>query len=82
MSNEAIILKLRDVLRESSTEEQDWDQVNGDTTIESLGIDSLSILDLLYDIDEQFGIQLTAKDVIDVVTVGEIAALLAARGGK
>lgn len=79
MSEDAIIEKLREVLAESAVEEQDWETVGRDTTIESLGIDSLSILDLLYDIDQAFGIQLDAKDVIDVRLVGQIADLLAAR---
>ncbi len=80
MSDDAILVKLRGILRESSDEEQDWDQVGADTTIESLGIDSLSILDLLYDIDQEFGIHLEASEVIDVDTVGKIAALLKQRG--
>lgn len=80
MSDDAIISKLRDILRDSSAEDRDWDQVDGKTTIESLGIDSLSILDLLYDIDQEFGITLEAAEVIDIGTVGEIAALLEQRG--
>ena len=80
MSDDAILKKLRGILRETSDEERDWDKVGAATTIESLGIDSLSILDLLYDIDQDFGIHLEAADVIDIGTVGEIAALLEQRG--
>ncbi len=78
--SDAIIDKLRDILRDSSAEDRDWDSVDGSTTIESLGIDSLSILDLLYDIDQDFGITLEAAEVIDIGTVGEIAVLLRKRG--
>lgn len=80
MSDQAIIDRLRDVLRESAAEERDWAAVNADTTIESLGIDSLSILDLLYDIDQDFGIHLEASEVMEVSTLGEMAALLKQRG--
>ena len=80
MSDDAIIKKLRDILRETSDEERDWDQVGAATTIESLGIDSLSILDLLYDIDQEFDIQLEASEVIDIATVGDLEALLKQRG--
>ena len=80
MSDDAIISRLRDIVRESSEEERDWDAVDGDTTIESLGFDSLTILDLLYDVDQEFGIHLEAAEVIDMKTVGEIAALLKERG--
>ena len=77
---DAIIGRLRDILRESSEEDRDWDEVGADTTIESLGFDSLSILDLLYDVDQEFDIHLEASEVIDLRTVGEIAALLKDRG--
>ena len=80
MSDQAIIEKLREILRDSSPEDRDWDSVGGETTIESLGIDSLSILDLLYDIDQELGIHLEASEVIDIGTVGEIAALLMKHG--
>ena len=75
-----IIGRLRDILRESSEEDRDWDEVGAETTIESLGFDSLSILDLLYDVDQEFDIHLEATEVIDLSTVGEIAALLKERG--
>ncbi len=78
--NDAIIGRLRDILRESSEEDRDWDAVGADTTIESLGFDSLTILDLLYDVDQEFEIHLEAAEVIDLSTVGEIAALLKERG--
>ncbi len=77
---ETIIDRLRDILRESSEEDRDWSEVGADTSIESLGFDSLSILDLLYDVDQEFDIHLEASEVIDLRTVGEIAALLKERG--
>ncbi len=80
MSDDAIIGRLRDILRESSEEDRDWQLVGADTTIESLGFDSLSILDLLYDVDQELDIHLEAAEVIDLRTVGEIAALLKERG--
>lgn len=79
MSDDDILGRLRTVLRDGAVEERDWETVDADTTFEDLGIDSLSILDLLYDVDQEFGVELEAKDVIDLRTVGEIAALLTAR---
>ena len=80
MSDDPIITKLREVLKDASTEERDWEAVDADTTIESLGFDSLSILDLLYDVEEQLGVHLEASDVVDARTVGDIAHLLRERG--
>ena len=77
---ETIIGRLRAILEESSEEDRDWKEVGTDTSIESLGFDSLSILDLLYDVDQEFDIHLEASEVIDLRTVGEIATLLKERG--
>ncbi|MCZ6672602.1 MAG: acyl carrier protein [Verrucomicrobia bacterium] len=77
---EKIIGQLLDICQETSTEERDWDSFGRDTTIEDLGLDSLTILDLLYDIEQEIGIHLEAQDVVSVRTVGEITDLLVAKG--
>lgn len=80
MSDEAMIGRLREILRDNATEERDWDAIDAKTTFESIGIDSLSILDLLYDVEQEFGVHLEGADVIDVRTMGEFIALLQERG--
>jgi len=80
MSEEKIIIRLRDIVRDNATEERDWTQMNGETTIKSLGFDSLSILDLLYDVEQEFVIELEAADVVATRTVGDMAELLRQRG--
>ena len=75
-----ILDRLRGVLRDSAVEERDWDAVAPGTTIESLGFDSLTILDVLYDVEEEFGIALDPKQVVKTRTVGEIVALLQQNG--
>ena len=71
-----VLVRLRDVLRDSAVEEHDWDAVVAETLIESLGFDSLTILDVLYDVEEEFGIALDPKQVVKTRAVGEIVALL------
>lgn len=80
MSEQEILESLREILRDSSAEARDWEGVDADTEFQSLGIDSLSILDLLYDIDQVLGVQLEGSDVVDLRTVGELTALLKQRG--
>lgn len=77
---ETILAQLRGILEESSTVQPDWDSFGPQSTIESLGLDSLTILDLLYDIEEVIGIHLEAKEVLKVTTVGEIINMLVAKG--
>lgn len=82
MSEPTVLQRLRDILEASAEEDRDWSQVDRTTTIESLGVDSLSILDLLYDIEQEFGISLSGSDVVSIQTVGEIEALLVERGAQ
>ena len=77
---EEIIRQLRDILEESSTTEPDWDNFGRNSTIESLGLDSLTILDLLYDIEEEIGVHLEAKEVLNITTLGELVDLLIKNG--
>ena len=80
-SNEDIIIgKLKGIMEDTATEERDLSNFGRDTTIESLGLDSLTILDLLYDIEQETGIELEAKDVVSISNIGEITDLLIEKG--
>jgi len=77
MTVEEIIDKLRELMKQSSTEEEvDWDAITQDARIETLGFDSLSILDLIYDIQQDFGLEFEAEKLVEVKTVGELAIFL------
>ena len=75
-----IIGKLKGIMEYTATEERDRTDFGRSTTIESLGLDSLTILDLLYDIEQETGIELAAKDVVTVSNIGEITDLLVEKG--
>ncbi len=79
MERSELLARLRGVLEDSATEPIDWSVLSEETTVESLGFDSLSILDVLYGIEQEFGIELDASDVMDLQTVGELVTLLAER---
>jgi acyl carrier protein len=77
MTREEIIDKLRDEMKKSSTvEDVDWDAVTVDTEIETLGFDSLSILDLIYDVQQAFGLTFEAEKLTEVRTVGNLVDFL------
>jgi len=79
MAKSEMLDRLRGVLESSSTQSIDWSQLSEETIVESLGFDSLSILDVLYGIEQEFGIELDAGDVMDVETVDELLAAIAKR---
>ena len=74
-----LLARLRDVLENSVTQPVDWAALSADTTVEELGFDSLSILDVLYGIEQEFGIELDAGDVMDLKTVGDLMDVMAAK---
>lgn len=82
MSLDDIREKLRETMKRSSPEKRDWDQVSGATAISSLGFDSLSILDLIYDIQQDFDLEFEAEELVNVKTVDELAAFLQARAAS
>lgn len=76
MSIEQIIDRLRKVMQGSVEKPVDWSRVTGATAIAELGFDSLSVLDLVYDIQIEFGIQFDAEAIANVKTVQELAVFL------
>ena len=76
MTDQEILEKLREVMKSSSQADVVWDEVNTETAIDSLGFDSLSILDLTYDIQQEFTIEFEAEEMIKVSTVNDMIEFL------
>ncbi len=76
MTREEIHEKLGAIFTQASSSEIDWVSVTDDTTIESLGFDSLTILDLLFDMEDSLGVQVEASEILEVKTVGQMVDFL------
>ena len=76
MSNAQTVQRLRSLMERSSEGDVDWDSVIGGTTIESLGFDSLAILDLIYDIQQEFDAEFDAEELVNVNTIDELASFI------
>jgi len=76
MTHEEIVSELREIMKESTEKPVDWSTVSLETSIESLGFDSLSILDLIYDIQQEFDVEFDAEELVSIQTVGELAEFL------
>jgi acyl carrier protein len=81
MDRQGIYERLRSVVAESTTTTTtaELDAVAEDTMIAVLGFDSLAVLDLLFDLEEVFGVQITAEEIQRVATVGDLVTLLERR---
>lgn len=76
MTRDDVMEELKNLMKSASREKVDWDQVTEASTIESLGFDSLTVLDLIYDIQQAFDLEFDAEELVDVRTVGQLGDFL------
>lgn len=76
MTREDIADRLRTTMRTSSQADVEWDTVTHEKRVADLGFDSLSILDLIYDIQQEFNLDFEAEELVTVQTVGELVDYL------
>ena len=81
MDRKGIFDRIGTVIDDSAIEDVDWGEVSEQTTIESFGFDSLAVLDLLFDLEQEFGVAIEAKEMLGLPTVGDLVTLLGERGG-
>jgi acyl carrier protein len=79
MTRNEIDRTLRNLMKTSSREKKDWDHLPESTPIASLGFDSLSILDLVYDLQQTFHLEFEAEDLLGIKTVADLLDWLTAR---
>ncbi len=76
---EQIRQRLEGVMEQSSAEDVAWSTVTDETTIESFGFDSLSVLDLLFDLEQEFSIGIEAEEMLNIKSVGDLVDFLGER---
>ncbi|MEE8368662.1 MAG: acyl carrier protein [Thermoanaerobaculia bacterium] len=79
MKREDVFQRIGTVIGESAIEDVDWASATGETTIESFGFDSLAVLDLLFDLEGEFGVEISAKEILNIRTLGELVTFLEER---
>lgn len=81
MTRDEIFQQLGSVIEESSVEDVDWSTVTEENTLESFGFDSLAVLDLIFDLEAEFSVQIKAEEVLEMKTVGELVTFLESKTG-
>ncbi len=56
--------------------ELDPDEITMESTWGDLGIDSLDVVDTIYDLESTFGIKLPDDELEDIRTIGDLASLV------
>lgn len=69
--------KLRDYV--SRQLEIPAEQITRDTTFESLGVDSLDIVEMITDLEDELGVELVLEEAGQNTTMGEMADFIESR---
>jgi len=76
MQREQIMLTLQNIIEQAAIDPVDTENIMEDTTIGELGFDSLSVLDLIYDIQQAFGLDFEVQELVSINCVGELIDFL------
>lgn len=50
--------------------------VTDDTPLDAVGVDSLILIDLIFDLEEEFGVKLKPEELLGMTRVGDLTAHL------
>lgn len=76
MDQQAILAELKILLPRINPARNDWAAVGMETPIRSLGFDSLSVMDLAYDVSAHFHVEFDLLDAGRIETVGDVVDLI------
>ena len=79
MNSETTLHRLVRVVSDSLPDGLDAAKVSAATPLDSFGVDSLVLIDLIFDLEQEFGVKLAAEELTAMKTVGELAAYLDGR---
>jgi len=79
VSHDDIEARLRELMDRQPDLNVDTTTIRSATRIEDLGFDSISILDFMYEIESELDLELDVRDLVDMVTVGDLVGHLAGK---
>jgi acyl carrier protein len=71
-----ILQRLRAIMARAGHADVDWNAVGEQAAIAELGIDSLAMLDLIYDIQQEFQLDFDPQQLVRVPTIGDLVTFL------
>jgi acyl carrier protein len=76
MTPEDILAQLKELMPRASQAKVDWSAITPATPIRSLGFDSLSVMDLAYDLSQHFQVEFDLMNAGPLQTVGDVVNLI------
>ena len=71
-ARDELIDDLKGLLRRIDKVHVDVDALTVDTEIDSVGFDSLSILEFMYEVESHFGIEMDVSDLVEMEVLGDL----------
>lgn len=81
ISRPDILKRLVAVIAESASAPVDAADVTEASSLESFGVDSLVLIDLIFDVEQEFGVKLAAEELTAMRTMGDLVSHLETRLG-
>ena len=81
MTRPEILRKLIAAIGDSDSAPIDADDITESTSLESFGVDSLVLIDLIFDIEQEFDVKLDAEQLTAMKTMGDLVSHLETRLG-
>ena len=81
MTRPEILRKLISAIGDSDSATIDADNITESTSLESFGVDSLVLIDLIFDIEQEFDVKLAAEELTAMKTMGDLVSHLETRLG-
>lgn len=82
MTRSEILQRLTSAIADSDASLIASDEITEASSLESFGVDSLVLIDLIFDIEQEFGVKLAAEELTAMRTMGDLVSHLAARVGS
>lgn len=79
MSRQEILHRLVNVIANSSSAPIAAAEVSEGTSLLSFGVDSLILIDLIFDIEQEFGVKLAAAELTSMREMGDLVSHLEKR---
>lgn len=79
MNRAEILQRLTSVIADSMSAPINASDVTEGTSLESFGVDSLILIDLIFDIEQEFGVKLAAGELTAMREMGELVSHLEQR---
>jgi acyl carrier protein len=72
MDRPEITARMKELLAKQKHLKTDLDAITDTVKLDAVGFDSITIMDFMYDVEDEFGIETEIADLVKLETVGDM----------